>query len=254
MSFNLGLIAARSSAAQDAAKRLKKKYNFVESHQADYLIVLGGDGFVLQNLHDVSLAQKPIYGMNQGTVGFLLNQYNEDNLLERIEKADSVALYPLKADVFDLAGKHHELVAFNEISLLRQTHLTARIQIAINDTIRLKELVCDGVLLATPAGSTAYNLSAHGPIIPLGGNLLALTPISAFRPRRWRGALLPHKSLVSFTVLEPEERSVSATADYVEVRNIVKIDVVEDKSQVRTLLFDPTHNLEERIIAEQFVF
>ncbi|MEO8112989.1 MAG: NAD kinase, partial [Phenylobacterium sp.] len=195
---------------------------------------------------------RPIYGMNRGSVGFLMNEYSEDDLLERINAAERALIHPLRMVATDLAGATHKALAINEVSLLRQTRQTAKIRISIDGKVRLSELACDGVLLATPAGSTAYNLSAHGPIIPLDARVLALTPISAFRPRRWRGALLPHTARVRFEVLEADKRPASAVADNFEVRDVVQVDVAEDREVALTMLFDAGRSLEERVLAEQF--
>jgi NAD+ kinase len=194
----------------------------------------------------------PVFGMNRGSVGFLLNEYGEDGLLERLAKAAPVTLHPLRMDATTVAGQRASAIAINEVALFRQQRQTAKIRITVDGVVRLDELACDGVLLATPAGSTAYNLSAHGQIIPLGAGLLALTPISSFRPRRWRGALLPRTAKVGFEVLEPDKRPVSATADNMEVRDVVQVEVYEARDLAFTLLFDPDQNLEERVLKEQF--
>lgn len=245
--------AAKSAEAQKALKDLTPQYPPVKTPEdADVIIVLGGDGTLLEALHLYHTLEKPVYGMNRGSIGFLLNPYRTENLPERLERAQNVTLHPLTMDARTTEGEHIKAVAFNEVSLLRARHYAAKIGIAIDGTERLPELVCDGVLLATPAGSTAYNLSAHGPIIPLSAEILALTPISAFRPRRWRGALLPRKATVRFEILDAQERPVSATADYTEVRHVTQVDICESRDIGVTLLFDPDHNLEERILKEQF--
>ena len=216
------------------------------------IVALGGDGFMLETLHRTLPTAKAIYGMNRGSVGFLMNDYLEDGLLERIAAAERTAIHPLSMRATEIDGTVREALAINEVSLLRQTHQTAHLRIVIDGKERLKELACDGVLVATPAGSTAYNLSAHGPIIPLDAQVLALTPISAFRPRRWRGALLRHTAKVAIEVLEPVRRPVSAVADNYEVRNVVSVEVSEDRSTGMVMLFDAVRSLEERVLAEQF--
>lgn len=248
----IAFLAAEGDVAQAALQRLTEHYGETAPQQAEVVVVLGGDGFMLQMLHRFMGTGVPIFGMNRGSVGFLLNEYREDGLVERLKSAVPVILHPLRMEATTVDGRVAKGIAINEVSLLRQTRQTAKIAIKIDGVERLPELTCDGVLVATPAGSTAYNLSAHGPIIPLGAGLLALTPISAFRPRRWRGALLPHRAKVRFDVLEADKRPVSATADHTEIRNVVAVDVCEDRATKMTLLFDPEHNLEERILKEQF--
>jgi NAD+ kinase len=249
----IAFVAADSEPAQLACARLTQLYPAVAPEAAELIVVLGGDGMMLQTLHGAMDRNVPIFGMNRGSVGFLLNEYREEGLLERLSAAVKVTLHPLRMRACRVGGEEVEAMAINEVALLRQTRQTAKIRIVIDDVERLAELTCDGVLLATPAGSTAYNLSAHGPIIPLGAGLLALTPISAFRPRRWRGALLPHQARVRFEVLEADKRPISATADFTEVRDVVRVDIREDRSVALTLLFDPEHNLEERVLKEQFL-
>jgi NAD+ kinase len=248
----IAFVAAEGDVAQAALQRLTERYGETAPQQAAVVVVLGGDGFMLQMLHRFMGTGVPIFGMNRGSVGFLLNEYREDGLVERLKSAVPVILHPLRMEATTVDGRVAKGIAINEVSLLRQTRQTAKIAIKIDGVERLPELTCDGVLVATPAGSTAYNLSAHGPIIPLGAGLLALTPISAFRPRRWRGARLPHRAKVRFEVLEADKRPVSATADHTEIRNVVAVDVCEDRASKMTLLFDPEHNLEERILKEQF--
>lgn len=250
---SLALIADKSPEAQKAYKELKELYRFVKPKDADVLVVLGGDGFMLRTLHETRDQPKPIYGINFGSVGFLMNKYRPKTLIKRLEDATNVTLTPLLMEATTVKGKKILDLAINEVSLFRQTHQAAKIKISIDEIVRLQELTCDGVMVATPAGSTAYNLSAHGPIIPLDANLLALTPISAFRPRRWRGALLPHKSVVEFEVLEPEKRPVSAVAGPTEVSSVRHVLVREDPTAHFMLLFDMEHALEERIIREQFL-
>jgi NAD+ kinase len=208
---------------------------------------------MLETLHRYIRRQVPIYGMHRGSIGFLMNNYAADDLLERLNAATKVSLHPLRMKARTSNGKEKQALAINEVSLLRETRQAAKLRISVDGVTRLDELICDGALVSTPAGSTAYNLSAHGPIIPLGAGLLALTPISAFRPRRWRGALLPDTASVTFDVLEADKRPVSAVADYTEVRDVVSVHVVEDPKVTLTLLFDPEHNLDERIIKEQFL-
>ncbi len=249
----VAFLAAEGEAAQSALARLRHRYGHVAPEQADVIVALGGDGFMLETLHRHIDQGVPIYGMNRGTVGFLMNIYREDELIERLGKAEPETLYPLRMRARTMDGTEQEALAINEVSLLRETRQAAKIRIRIDGRVRLDELICDGVLVSTPAGSTAYNLSAHGPILPMGSGTLALTPISAFRPRRWRGALLTHRAQVAFEILEQDKRPVSAVADYTEVRDVDWVEVCEDRSVALTLLFDPEHNLEERIITEQFM-
>ena len=248
----IALVASDTPEAQDALEVLSSRYESVEPRDADVVVALGGDGLMLHCLHDVGDYGVPIYGMNRGTVGFLMNHYAEEGLPERLAAAVPVTLHPLRMRATTVDGHTEEALGFNEISLLRQTKQTAKVQIRVDGVVRMEELACDGILLATPAGSTAYNLSAHGPILPIDSNLLALTPISPFRPRRWRGALLRHTAEVTWTVLEPDKRPVSATADYVEVRRVTTVEVAEDRKISVTLLFDPDHSYDERIMLEQF--
>jgi len=250
---NVAFVAADNEAAQRAHRHLTHRYGATPTSQADVIVALGGDGFMLETLHRYLDRHVPIYGMNRGTVGFLMNVYAEDALQERLERAEMVRLHPLAMKAVTIDGKTHEALAINEVSLLRETRQAAKIRIRVDGKVRLEELICDGVLVATPAGSTAYNLSAHGPIVPMGAGVLALTPISAFRPRRWRGALLSHKAVVSFEILEGDKRPAAAVADYTEVRDVVRVEVREDRDIGLDLLFDPEHNLEERILAEQFL-
>ncbi len=246
-------VAADGEVAQAALALLGKRYGQVAPEAAEAIVALGGDGFMLETLHRHIDRGIPIYGMNRGTVGFLMNIYREEGLHERLRRAQAVTLHPLRMVARTMDGTETEALAINEVSLLRETRQAAKIRIRIDGRVRLDELVCDGVLVATPAGSTAYNLSAHGPILPMGSGILALTPISAFRPRRWRGALLTHKARVTFEILEKEKRPVSAVADYTEVRDVAQVEVCEDRSVALSLMFDPEHNLEERIITEQFL-
>ncbi len=248
----VGFVAGTSQTAQSALHRLRKRYGATKPERADVIVALGGDGLMLETLHRFMDPAIPIYGMNRGTVGFLMNEFREPGLLKRLENAQTVELHPLHMRARTVDGDIYEAISINEVSLLRETRQAAKLRVSIDRTVRMKELVCDGALVSTPAGSTAYNLSAHGPIIPLGAKLLALTPISAFRPRRWRGALLPSTARVSIEVLEPRKRPVSAVADYTEVRQVKRVDVREDTSVSLRLLFDPEHNLEDRILNEQF--
>ncbi len=248
----LAFVSAATAAARKAKVRLEKTYGSVPPAEADIVVALGGDGLMLQALHRNMKRRTPIYGMNLGTVGFLLNTYKESGLLQRLRKARQVTLTPLRMVAVDTRGKRHLATAINEVSLLRSSRQTARIGVTVDGRVRLPDLYCDGVMVSTPAGSTAYNLSAHGPILPLGAGLLALTPINAFRPRRWRGALLSHHSTVEFTVLDPRKRPVAVTADSTEVANIARVTVTEASDIALPLLFDPEHDLEERILKEQF--
>ena len=250
----IAFMASSAPEAQAALKRLKARYGGVAANEATVVVALGGDGFVLQTLHEHMESKRPIYGMNCGSVGFLTNDLSEEDLPLRLQRAEPATIYPLRMRARQRAGGNVEALAINEVSLLRETRQAAKIRIRVDGRMRMSELICDGVLVSTPAGSTAYNLSAHGPIIPIGAPLLALTPISAFRPRRWRGALLPHTAHVRFEILEPDKRPVSATADHVEFRDVVEVDVEEDRSIAITLLFDQGHSLDERILAEQFVY
>jgi NAD+ kinase len=249
----IGFLAAQGAEAQEALAQLSATYPHVPAEEADVIVALGGDGFMLETLHACIDHPVPIYGMNLGTVGFLLNDYQADCLRENLEQAEAVALHPLRMRALRCDGKEEHGLGINEVSLFRQTHQAARLSITIDGVERLPELVCDGVLVATPAGSTAYNLSAHGPILPTDANLLALTPISAFRPRRWRGALLPSKTRFCFKAIDPIKRPVSAVADSTEIRDVLEVEVWVDPDITLTLLFDPAHNLEERILHEQFV-
>lgn len=248
----LAFVAAATQVARKARAALERRYGGVAPAKADVIVALGGDGLMLHTLHRNMGRRIPIFGMNLGTVGFLLNTYKQTGLLARLRNARKVTLTPLLMHAVDVRGRTHEVRAINEVSLLRSSRQTARIAVAVDGRLRLPDLLCDGALVATPAGSTAYNLSAHGPILPLGTGLLALTPINAFRPRRWRGALLPRHAKVEFTVLDPAKRPVAAAADSVEIPNVVKVTVTEAFDIELTLLFDPEHDLEERILKEQF--
>lgn len=248
----LSFVANATPEAQRALRTLRRRYGHVPPSEADVVVALGGDGLMLQALHRSLRHKTPIYGMNLGTVGFLMNQYRPNGLVTRLRNARRISLVPLRMQATTTRGQKREAIAINEVSLFRSSRQTARIAIAVDNKQRLPELNCDGVMVATPAGSTAYNLSVHGPIIPLGTGLLALTPISAFRPRRWRGALLPRRARVEFTVLDPRKRPVSATADSLEIANVARVAVTEANDIELTLLFDPEHDLEERILKEQF--
>lgn len=244
---------ADTDEAAHASEALIKHCGQTAPDNAEVIVALGGDGTLLDALHKYHALGKPFYGMNKGSVGFLLNPFRAEELTDRLAHTQSVTLHPLRMTARTEDGKDVESIAFNEVSLLRQRHHAAKIGISIDEVERLPELVCDGVIVATPAGSTAYNLSAHGPIIPLSANVLALTPISAFRPRRWRGALLPHNAAIRLEILDATKRPVSATADMTEVRHVTQVDIRESRSISVTLLFDPDHNLEERILKEQFL-
>ena len=246
------LVAAETDEALTAKAALAARYETVPVDQAEVIVALGGDGLMLETLHGSIARQVPIYGMNRGTVGFLMNQYREDGLPARLARAERVTLRPLRMSAQQRDGSETEAIAINEVALFRQTRQAVWIRITVDGVERMPELICDGILLSTPAGSTAYNFSAHGPIVPIGAPLLALTPISAFRPRRWRGALLPDTARVVFEVLDPGKRPCGANADFTEVRDITRVEIREDKSLSIHLLFDPEHNLEQRILQEQF--
>jgi NAD+ kinase len=248
----IAFVASPRPEARAAMLRLRHKYGSVPEDDAEVIVALGGDGLMLETLRRHMNDSIPVFGLNQGTIGFLMNDYLEDDLPERIAAAKASVIHPLSMTATALDGKIHKNVAINEVSLLRQTHQTARLRIFVDGAERLNEIICDGALLATPAGSTAYNLSAHGPILPLGCGLLALTPISVFRPRRWRGALLRRESTVRFEVLDPDWRPVAASADSQEVRNVSSVDIGEDRSRSMVMLFDPHRSLDERMLAEQF--
>ena len=249
---SLAIVAADFPDAQTALSKLRKTYNSVTPQDADVIIALGGDGFILQTLHRYMEQKIPVFGMNRGSIGFLMNDFLLENLAERLVNSQCMTLYPLRMKAITADGQIKEALAINEVSLLRQTYQAAKLKIKIDNVVRMEELICDGALVSTPAGSTAYNLSADGPIIPLNAEIMALTPISAFRPRRWRGALLPHMTKVNIKVLDHKKRPVSATADDKEIRDVVEVSITEDKKSSFQLLFDPETNLEERIIKEQF--
>lgn len=250
----IAFVASPTVLATESRERLTLRHGSCRVQDADAVVCLGGDGFMLETLHRIMSdhATTPVYGMNCGSVGFLMNAFAEDDLPARLGRAQAAVLHPLRMHAVTQTGAVEEALALNEVSLLRQLRQAAKIRITVDGRIRLPELVCDGVLVSTPAGSTAYNLSAHGPIVPLSANLLPLTPISAFRPRRWRGALLPSTADVLFEILELDKRPVAAVADFTEVRNVASVAISEDRSVVTTILFDPEQGLSERIIAEQF--
>lgn len=249
------LVASPTEAAREAESRLRAAYDFVDLNDAELIVALGGDGFMLQTLHAMLERRKllPIYGMNLGTVGFLMNEWKLERLDQRIAEAKGFKVNPLRMTVDTVDGERFEIPAINEVSLLRETRQTAKLEVDVNGRTVMPELVCDGVLVATPAGSTAYNLSAHGPILPLDSGMIALTPISPFRPRRWRGAILPERTTIRFRVLDPVKRPVSAVADQREVRDVANVAVAIDRATPLNLLFDPEHTLDDRIAAEQFI-
>lgn len=254
MSMRIAFLASSSEVAQNALTALIERYGNSMPDKADVIVALGGDGFMLHTLHATVDLPAPVYGMNRGTIGFLMNTYDEDALIERLQAAEQEIINPLSMRAMDQHGTMHQALAINEVSLLRAGPQAAKLKISIDGRQRLEELVCDGALVATPAGSTAYNYSAHGPIVPIGSDVLALTPIAAFRPRRWRGALLPSNATVRFDVLEAKKRPVMADADSIS-KSIADIDWVEISIETKVqhkILFDPGHGLEERLISEQF--
>ncbi len=245
-------LAADTPAAQKALAELTARYPSAAPEDVEIVIPLGGDGFMLETLHRFLSRGVAIFGMHCGSVGFLMNDYRAEGLLERLAAAQPVSLHPLEMLAVDERGERHRGLAFNEVSLLRESRQAAKLRVSVDAIVRIEELMADGILLATPVGSTAYNLSAHGPIIPLGAGILALTPITPFRPRRWRGALLRHEARVKIEALETDKRPVSAVADFTEVRDVVSVEIYENRAIQITLLFDPEFNLEERVIKEQF--
>ena len=253
MTKKLAFVASRGPKAREAREALAKKYGHVPEAKADVIVALGGDGFMLATLHRTQHLHLPVYGMNRGTVGFLMNEFHDDDLLDRVERAEVAMINPLAMKATRADGKIVEALAINEVSLLRAGPQAAKLKITVDGKVRMEELVCDGALLSTPAGSTAYNYSAHGPILPIESDVLALTAIAPFRPRRWRGALVPVASHVRFDVLEPEKRPVMADADSRSVSNVMSVEIVSEPKVVHRLLFDPGHGLEERLIREQFV-
>jgi len=253
--ITVGTISFVSSGTPDAdaaAAKLRARYGQAPLDQASAVVALGGDGLMLQTLHQVMALGVPVYGMNFGTVGFLMNEFGNDHLIERLNAATPTQIYPLSMEVVDADGRRHTALALNEVSLFRATYQAMKVEILVDGHTRLEELICDGVLVATPAGSSAYNLSAHGPIIPITAPLLALTPISPFRPRLWRGAILSNRATVTFRTKESAKRPVSAVADNVEFKNVVEVEVRENRQRAVTLLFDPGSSLEERVLIEQF--
>jgi NAD+ kinase len=238
--------------AIEAQKRLSERYGEVDPADADAIVALGGDGHMLQTMHRFMNDGIPFYGMNRGSVGFLMNDYRDGELLERLSAADVSRVHPLSMIAYDKTGKAHKALAINEVSLFRERYQAAKLKIEVDGTVRMEELICDGVLVATPAGSTAYNLSAHGPILPINAPLLAITPISPFRPRRWRGALLPNKVHITIHVLESEKRPVSAVADHYETRGVTRVEIAKARNIELLLMFDADHSLDERVLAEQF--
>jgi len=248
----IAFVASDAPAAQAALNELKSLYGDTAPDAATVIVALGGDGFMLETLHRYLPLNLPIFGMHRGSVGFLMNGYGPQGLRERLARAVTVRTHPLEMRARDVKGTDHTALAFNEVSLLRETRQTAKLKVTVDDVVRVDELAADGILIATPVGSTAYNFSAHGPIIPLGAGVLALTPISAFRPRRWRGALLPHTAKVTFEILEANKRPVSAVADNLEVRDVMDVHIAEDREVALHMLFDEGRSLEERVLAEQF--
>ena len=248
----IAFVASDHPQAQEGCDHLAAIYGNVAPHEADAIVALGGDGMMLQTLHEYMETEVPIYGMHRGSVGFLMNEFEDDNLTARLEMAEINTIHPIKMTVRDVDGKITSALAINEVSLLRQTYQAAKLEISIDGKVRLEELIADGVLVATPAGSTAYNLSAGGPVLPINAPMLALTPLSPFRPRRWRGALLSNKASVRIKVLEEKKRPVSAVADHTEIRFIKEVTVEEEKNISIYMMFDPGHALDERILSEQF--
>jgi NAD+ kinase len=252
MTLKIAFLASRAPVAQTARAALTGRYGDVPVERADVIVALGGDGFMLHTLHSTQALPAPVYGMNRGTIGFLMNEYGESDLMDRLEAAQQEVINPLSMRAMDRTGVEHRALAINEVSLLRAGPQAAKLRITVDGRLRLAELVCDGALVSTPAGSTAYNYSAHGPILPIGADVLALTAVAAFRPRRWRGALLPKTALVRFDVIEPDKRPVMAEGDSQSVTNVDWVEIQSEPSIEHRILFDPGHGLEERLIAEQF--
>lgn len=252
MSLKIAFAASRAAVAQTARATLIGRYGNTAPENADVIVALGGDGFMLQTLHDTQRLAAPVYGMNRGTIGFLMNEYSESNLVDRLEAAEEAEVNPLSMTTWDADGNVNKALAINEVSLLRAGPQAAKLRITVDGRLRMDELVCDGALVATPAGSTAYNYSAHGPVLPIGSDVLALTAVAAFRPRRWRGALLPKSAHVRFDVLEIEKRPVMAEADSRSFENVAAVEIRSEPTVVHRILFDPGHGLEERLISEQF--
>lgn len=248
----IAFVASEVPEARSALATLAELYGNVPTKEADAIVALGGDGLMLQTLHKHMHNRIPIYGMNRGSVGFLTNDYHVGDLRERLARAEVNTIHPLAMRAVDHAGKVHNGLAINEVHLFRETYQAAKLKISVDGKVRLEELICDGALVATPAGSTAYNLSVFGPILPINAPLLALTPISAFRPRRWRGALLPNAAKIVFEVLETEKRPVSAVADHNETRSVTRVEVEQADKVDLLMMFDPGHSLDERILSEQF--
>ncbi|WP_254428452.1 MULTISPECIES: NAD kinase [Ruegeria] len=252
MTKRIAFLASDVKVAQSARESLVKRYGNAAPRDADVVVALGGDGFMLHTLHNMQHLDTPVYGMNRGTIGFLMNEFHKDDLLDRLAAAEEEVINPLAMKAMDQSGKIHEALAINEVSLLRAGPQAARLKISVDGRVRMDELVCDGALLSTPAGSTAYNYSAHGPILPIGSDVLALTAIAAFRPRRWRGALLPKIAKVRFDVLDADKRPVMADADSVSFPDIDWVEIRSEPTIQHRILFDPGHGLEERLISEQF--
>lgn len=248
----IAFVASNAPDAIAARERLAREYGDAPESDANVVVALGGDGFMLQMLHRFRDTGIPIFGMHRGTIGFLMNEFQEDGLRERITAAERSVIHPLIMEAIDASGKSHRAPALNEVSLLRQSYQAAKLRIHIDGKVRMEELICDGILVATPAGSTAYNLSAHGPILPLAAPFLAVTPISPFRPRRWRGALVPDRAAIEIEILEQEKRPVNAVADHYEVRSVTRVKARMDVGSSVVMLFDPGHSLDERILSEQF--
>ncbi|MBF9035070.1 NAD kinase [Rhodobacterales bacterium HKCCE2091] len=249
---NIAFMASDAPIAQDAGAELGRRYGNYPPEEADVIVALGGDGFMLATMHATQHLETPVYGMNRGTVGFLMNEYHEDDLIDRLEAAEEAVLNPLRMTATKADGTQTEALAINEVSLLRAGPQAAKLRIWIDGRLRMEELVCDGVMVSTPAGSTAYNYSAHGPILPIGAEVLAITAVAAFRPRRWRGALVPKSAEVRFEVMNPKKRPVMADADSRSVPNVVEVSIRSEPDIAHRILFDPGHGLEERLIREQF--
>ena len=252
MRRRIAFTASNSPVAQAACARLVARYGDVPTDKAGVIVALGGDGFMLHTLHDTEERDLPVYGMNCGTVGFLMNEFSEDDLLDRLDAAEEEVINPLRMRATDASGAARDLLAINEVSLLRAGPQAAKLRISVDGKVRLEPLVCDGVMVSTPAGSTAYNYSAHGPILPIGSEVLAMTAVAAFRPRRWRGAILPKSAVVRFDVLEPEKRPVMAEGDGRSVPDVRVVEVRSEPAVRHRILFDPGHGLEERLLREQF--
>ncbi len=253
MTLKIAFMAGQAPVAQTARAALIGRYGDSPPEAAEVIVALGGDGFMLRTLHETQKLAVPVYGMNRGTIGFLMNEYGETDLMDRLQAAQEEVLNPLVMRALDRSGNSHEALAINEVSLLREGPQAAKLRISVDGRLRMSELVCDGALVSTPAGSTAYNYSAHGPILPIGADVLALTAIAAFRPRRWRGALLPKMAQVRFDVIEPDKRPVMVDADSVQFKNVEWVEITSEPGISHRILFDPGHGLEERLLNEQFV-